>query len=65
VKLSELFASEEDLQDINSQDATVMEKVKLIEMLSDEEKQTEFPILDAFLVEKKLKDTLASVLNDV
>ncbi|MCV6630441.1 MAG: helix-turn-helix domain-containing protein [Flavobacteriaceae bacterium] len=30
VKLSELFASEEDLQDINSQDAIVMEKVKLI-----------------------------------
>ncbi len=42
-----------------------MEKVKLIETLSDEEKQTIFSILDAFVGKKKLKDTLASVLNDV
>jgi transcriptional regulator with XRE-family HTH domain len=65
VKLSELFASDEDLQDISSQDATVMRKVKLIESLSDEEKQTIFSILDAFVGKKKLKDTLSSVLNDV
>ena len=65
VKLSELFASEEDLQDINSQDATIMEKVKLIESLSDQEKQTIFNILDAFVGKKKLKDTLANVLNDM
>ncbi|ELR71231.1 hypothetical protein C900_02846 [Fulvivirga imtechensis AK7] len=42
-----------------------MEKVKLIEGLSDEEKQTIFTILDAFVGKKKLKDTLSNVLKDV
>ena len=64
VKLSDLF-TEDGLQDINSQDATVMEKVKLIENLSEEEKQTIFTILDAFVGKKKLKDTLSNVLQDV
>ena len=65
IKLSEMFTNDEDLSNINSKDATIMEKVKLIESLSDEEKQTIYNVLDAFVGKKKLKDTLASVLNDV
>ena len=65
VKIADLFANEEDLADMSAQDATIMEKVKLMESLSDEEKQTIFTILDAFVGKKKLKDTLASVLNNI
>jgi len=65
VKLSELFAAEKDLQDIDSQDKTIMEKVRLIESLSDEEKHTIFSILDAFIGKKKLKDALSGVLQDI
>jgi len=42
-----------------------MEKVKLIESLSDNERETIYSILDAFVGKKKLKDTLAGVLDDI
>jgi hypothetical protein len=42
-----------------------MEKVRLIEGLSDEERKTLFMILDAFIGKKKLKDALSNVLSDV
>jgi ERCC4-type nuclease len=52
-------------QEVNSQDSTLMEKIKLIESLPDEERKTIFTILDAFVGKKKLKDTLSNVLHDV
>ncbi|MFT4754798.1 MAG: hypothetical protein ACI85Q_002360 [Salibacteraceae bacterium] len=42
-----------------------MEKVSLIELLNQEEKQTLYTMLDAFVGKKKLKDTLSTVLNDM
>ena len=65
ISLSELFATSEEIKEVNSLDKTVMEKVGLIELLNEEEKQTIYSILDAFVGKKKLKDTLATVLNDV
>ncbi|MEM6526373.1 MAG: hypothetical protein AAF693_21440 [Bacteroidota bacterium] len=59
VSLSELFAVGVDAHEVSSQDKTIMEKVRLIESLSDEEKQTLFTILDAFVGKRKLKDTLS------
>jgi hypothetical protein len=41
-----------------------MEKLMLIETLSEEEKLTLFNILDAFISKKKYKDTLSGLLND-
>ena len=38
VSLAELFASPDELTEINSHDKTLMEKVSLIEALSDEER---------------------------
>ena len=64
VQLTELFAAEE-LLDVNSQDKTLMERVRLIDSLPEEEQQALFTMLDAFVGKKKLKDTLASVLQDV
>jgi hypothetical protein len=42
-----------------------MEKVALMESLSDEEKQTIYTMLDAFVGKRKLKDALSNVLIEV
>ena len=65
VTLSELFATSEEIKEINSLDKTVMEKVALIEQLSEKEKQALYTMLDAFVSKKKLKDTLSTVLEDI
>jgi len=65
VSLAELFACTEELKEINSHDKTIMEKVALIETLSEEEKKTIYNMLDAFIGKKKLKDTLSKVLSDI
>ncbi|MCP4481274.1 MAG: helix-turn-helix domain-containing protein [bacterium] len=64
VEITDLF-SKDSLQDTGSFDRTIMEKVKLIESLSSEEKKTIYSILDAFVRKQKLKDTLENVLKDI
>ena len=63
VTLAELFSEEDNMTDINSEDKTLMEKVKLIDTLAEEEKKTIFNILDAFISKKKLKDALTNAIN--
>lgn len=65
VSLSELFEADDKMSDVNSLDKSLLEKVRLIEALNDDEKKTVFSIVDAFVGKKKLKDALANVLNDV
>jgi len=65
VSLSDLFASTEELKEINSFDKSIMEKVALMESLTPEEKQTIYTMLDAFIGKRKLKDALSSVLHDI
>lgn len=65
VKLSEFFEFDENLTDINSVDKSLMEKLRLIEDLNDEEKKTVFSIVDAFVSKKKLKSALSTVLHEV
>ncbi|OWP82906.1 MULTISPECIES: helix-turn-helix domain-containing protein [Flavobacterium] len=65
VALSDFFTDNDLTTDVNSYDGSLMEKVKMIEALSDEEKKTVFSIVDAFVGKKKLKDALSGVLNDV
>ena len=43
----------------------IWEKIKLIEILNDEEKKMIFSFVDALVGKKKLKDALSGVLNDV
>ena len=64
VKIADLFTEEEGYE-VNSANKPLMEKMKLIEELSEEDQKTIFNILDAFLGKKKLKDTLSNVLQDV
>jgi hypothetical protein len=42
-----------------------MEKVALIDSLSEEEKSTLYTMLDAFVSKRKLKDALSNVLQDM
>ena len=65
VSLSELFIDENEEKEVNSYDKTIMEKIRLIDSLNDEEKKMLFGILDAFIGKKKLKDALSNVLNDI
>jgi hypothetical protein len=65
ISLSDFFATEDAIADVNSYDGSLMEKVKAIEALSDEEKKTVFSIVDAFAGKKKLNDALSGVLSDV
>lgn len=65
VKLSDFFDTENSTEDINSLDASLIEKVKMIDTLDQEEKKTVFSIVDAFIGKKKLKDALSNVLQDV
>ena len=65
VSLSEIFTKEEDIKEIHSYDKTLMEKVRLIDSLKDEEKKTIYNILDAFIGKEKLKNTLSNVLKEI
>lgn len=65
ISLSDLFASTDELKEINSYDKSIMEKVALLETLNDEERQAIYTMLDAFVGKKKLKEVLSGVLNDV
>jgi hypothetical protein len=59
------FDTDDKLADVNSYDASIMEKIKLVEVLNDEEKKIVFTLVDALVGKKKLKDALSGVLNDV
>jgi len=63
ISLSELFAEEDTLSEVNSSDKTLMEKVKLMESLDEEERSTLYNILDAFVSKKKLKEALTNALD--
>lgn len=65
VSLADLFASTDELKEINSYDKSIMEKVALMEGLSDDEKHTIYTMLDAFIGKRKLKDALSNVLTEV
>ena len=65
VSLADLFTATDEFKEINSLDKTLMEKVTLIESLTEQEKQAIYIMLDAFIGKRKLKDALSNVLNDV
>ncbi|NQZ76833.1 MAG: helix-turn-helix domain-containing protein [Ekhidna sp.] len=65
VSLPELFQSDEIFKDIDSADKTIMEKLRLIEQLDEDEKLSVFKIIDSLFAKKRLKDSLSNVLQDV
>ncbi len=65
VSVVDLLNFEKKIEDIKSYDKTVMEKVQLIEGLTEEEKKTMYIMLDAFTKKRKLKSTLKDVLKNI
>ena len=51
------------LADVNAYDASLVEKLQLIDSLSEEEKKTVFSIVDAFAGKKKLREALNNVVS--
>lgn len=65
ISLTELIQADESMSDVNSVDKSLMEKLRLMGALNDEERKTIYTMLDAFIGKKKLKDTLSNVLHDM
>jgi len=63
VSLADLFASADDLKEINSYDKSIIEKMALVDQLEEKEKSAFFSILDALVSKKKLKDSLSNALT--
>ena len=64
MSLSELLSANEIFKDENSYDKTLMEKLKLIDQLDENEKKSIFNIVDGLIAKKRLKDTLSKALDN-
>lgn len=63
VTLADFFTDDGVESEISSYDGSLMEKIKAVDTLSDEEKKTVFSIVDAFVSKKKLKDALSNLMH--
>jgi transcriptional regulator with XRE-family HTH domain len=63
IELSELFISDKIFKDINSADKTIMEKIRLIEMLDEEEQASIYNIVDGLVASKRLRNSLSNALS--
>lgn len=63
VSLVDIFTEDNNLDDINSIDKSIMEKVQLIEQLDDKQKESIFSIIDMAIYNLKLKQTLSNALH--
>lgn len=62
IKAANFFEEDTAFNDINSADKTLMEKIKVIEQLDEQERNSLYNIIDGLFSRKKLKDTLSSAL---
>jgi transcriptional regulator with XRE-family HTH domain len=63
VEMAELVGADDVFKEVNSYDKTLMEKLRYIDTLDQEEKQALYSILDALVAKKRLKDTLSKALE--
>jgi transcriptional regulator with XRE-family HTH domain len=63
IELSELFISDKIFKDINSADKTIMEKIRLIEMLDEKEQASIYNIVDGLVASKRLRNSLSNALS--
>lgn len=62
VNIGEFFKEDKNY-DVNSCDSSLVEKIKLIEQLDDEQKKSLFTFIDTAVSNKRLRDTLSNALN--
>ena len=60
--VADLFTADDVFKDVNSADKTMMEKIKVMEQLDEQERKSLYNIIDGLFSKKKLKDTLSSAL---
>lgn len=63
ISLADIFTQENSLENINSIDKSIVEKVQLIEQLDEKQKQSIFSIIDMAIYNVKLKQTLSNALD--
>jgi transcriptional regulator with XRE-family HTH domain len=61
IKVSDLLVAEDIFKDVNSLDKSLVEKVRLIEGLDDNERKSIFSIIDGLSSKKKMKESLHSL----
>ena len=64
MSLAELLSADDIFKDEKSYDKTLLEKLKLIDQLDEEEKKSIFNIIDGLIAKKRLKDTLSKALDN-
>lgn len=62
IKVNELF-SDDNNYDIDTFDKSLVEKVKLIDQLEENQKKSIYTFIDLAIANKKLRDTLSTALN--
>lgn len=60
--LSEIFQADEIFTDTNSYDKTLMEKLRLLDSLEEEEKKSIYTLIDSLISKKKLRDNLSNLI---
>lgn len=63
IKLADLLNDNNSL-DINSYDKTILDKIKLVDELDEQEKKSIFNIIDIAISRKRLKQNLKEALNE-
>lgn len=63
LNLSELFNADEIFNQTNSYDKTLMEKLRLLDLLDEDEKKAIYTLIDALISKKKLKDSLQNLVE--
>ncbi len=63
LNLSELFSADEIFNETNSYDKTLMEKLRLLDLLDEVEKKSIYTLIDSLISKKKLKDSLQNLAN--
>jgi transcriptional regulator with XRE-family HTH domain len=62
VKAADLFEADNFFTDLNTADKTLMEKIKVIEQLDEQERNSIYNIIDGLFAKKKLKDNLSQLV---
>ena len=60
--ISELFEADDIFTDVNTYDKTLMEKLRFLDSLDDNEKKSIYTLIDSLISKKKLKDNLSNLI---
>jgi len=62
--LPEFFKADEIFNDAKSYDKTLLEKLRLLDLLDDAEKSSIYTLIDSLVAKKRMKDSLQNIIKD-